>query len=83
MGQRNLGWACGALGSPQENTKQNRKVETRKKFNFLSLACEVVTCNTVSLWQQQQQQQHSLFFQASWGRLELKPERNKFKVQAH
>ena len=32
----------------------------------------------------QQQQQHSLFFpQASWGRLEMKPERNKFKVQAH
>jgi len=33
--------------------------------------------------QQQQQQQHSLFPQASWGRLEMKPERNKFKVQAH
>ena len=33
--------------------------------------------------QQQQQQQHSLFAQASWGRLEMKPERNKFKVQAH
>ena len=33
--------------------------------------------------QQQQQQQHSLFSQASWGRLEMKPERNKFKVQAH
>ena len=32
---------------------------------------------------QQQQQQHSLFSQASWGRLEMKPERNKFKVQAH
>jgi len=30
----------------------------------------------------QQQQQHSLFSQASWGRLEMKPERNKFKVQA-
>ena len=30
-----------------------------------------------------QQQQHSLFSQASWGRLEMKPERNKFKVQAH
>ena len=27
---------------------------------------------------QQQQQQHSLFSQASWGRLEMKPERNKF-----
>ena len=33
--------------------------------------------------QQQQQQQYSLFSQASWGRLEMKPERNKFKVQAH
>jgi len=32
---------------------------------------------------QQQQQQHSLFSQATWGRLEMKPERNKFKVQAH
>ena len=29
------------------------------------------------------QQQHSLFSQVSWGRLEMKPERNKFKVQAH
>src|SRR6185369_1971175 len=27
--------------------------------------------------QQQQQQQHSLFSQASWGRLEMKPKRNK------
>ena len=25
----------------------------------------------------QQQQQHSLFCQASWGRLEMKPKRNK------
>jgi len=33
--------------------------------------------------QQLQQQQHSIFSQASWGRLEMKPERNKFKVQAH
>ena len=32
---------------------------------------------------EQQQQQHSLFSQASWGRLEMKPERYKFKVQAH
>ena len=31
----------------------------------------------------QQQQQHSLFSQANWARLEMKPERNKFKVQAH
>ena len=30
----------------------------------------------------QQQQQHNIFSQASWGRLEMKPERNKFKVQA-
>ena len=30
-----------------------------------------------------QQQQYSLFFQASWSRLEMKPERNKFKIQAH
>ena len=30
-----------------------------------------------------QQQQHSIFSQASWGTLEMKPERNKFKVQAH
>ena len=27
--------------------------------------------------QQQQQQQHSLFSQASWGRLEMKPERKQ------
>jgi len=26
------------------------------------------------------QQQHNFFSQASWGRLEMKPERNKFKV---
>jgi len=31
--------------------------------------------------QQQQQQQHSLFSQASWGRLEMKPERNKLWTQ--
>ena len=35
------------------------------------------------LQQQQQQQQHSLFSQASWGRLEMKPERNKFKKKWH
>jgi len=29
---------------------------------------------------QQQQQQHSLFSQASWGRLEMKPERNKLSI---
>jgi len=32
---------------------------------------------------QQQQQQHSLFFPSKLGSLEMKPERNKFKVQAH
>ena len=32
--------------------------------------------------QQQQQQQHSLLSQASWGRLEMKPKRNKGHVQA-
>ena len=25
----------------------------------------------------------AFFSQASWGRLEMKPERNKFKIQAH
>ena len=52
----------------------------------------VLPLNPLHIWQllcapsmvsQQQQQQHSLFSQASWGRLEMKPERNKFKVQAH
>ena len=32
--------------------------------------------NLIKRLQQQQQQQHSLFSQASWGRLEMKPERN-------
>ena len=32
---------------------------------------------------QQQQQQQVFFPQANWGRLEMKPERNKFKVQVH
>jgi len=36
--------------------------------------------STATGWPKQQQQQHSLFSQASWGRLEMKPERNKFKV---
>jgi len=45
---------------------------------------DLLTCDPMaSEQQQQQQQQHSLFSQASWGRLEMKPERNKFKVQAH
>ena len=47
------------------------------------LAKPSTSCGTQIQQQQQQQQQHSLFSQANWGRLEMKPERNKFKVQAH
>ena len=43
----------------------------------------VHSATRLEIQQQQQQQQHSLFSQASWGRLEMKPERKKFKVQAH
>ena len=46
----------------------------------LVLLVEVLS---VIMQQQQQQQQHSIFSQASWGRLGMKPERNKFKIQAH
>ena len=42
-------------------------------------SCSRVTELTLEV----KQQQHSLFSQASWGSLEMKPERNKFKVQAH
>ena len=51
--------------------------ETGQSPFFLTYGSEAI------LPQIQQQQQHSLFSQASWGRLEMKPERNKFKVQAH
>jgi len=34
-------------------------------------------CLVGGIEQQQQQQQHSLFSEASWGRLEMKPKRNK------
>ena len=44
---------------------------------------QIKILSNTKIQQQQQQQQHSLFSQASWGRLEMKPERNKFKVQAH
>jgi hypothetical protein len=44
---------------------------SREKRNIVSVAAIGI------------QQQHSLFSQASWDRLEMKPERNKFKVQAH
>jgi len=58
------------------NTSQLKQEQKTCKVPVLSLVhlevCQVST-----------QQQHSLFSQASWGRLEMKPERNKFKVQAH
>ena len=50
---------------------------------------EIITlfmCQDASMMERKEdnnKQQHSLFSQASWGRLEMKPERNKFKVQAH
>ena len=37
---------------------------------------QVQYCLQEQQQQQQQQQQHSIFSQASWGRLEMKPERN-------
>jgi len=44
--------------------------------------CWSQVMSALTFWMQQQQQQHSIFSQASWGRLEMKPERYKFKVQA-
>jgi len=57
-------------------------------LQVLAYSCWALLAQFSMAWpklqqQQQQQQQHSLFSQASWGRLEMKPERNKFKVQAH
>ena len=51
--------------------------------DFAEEALEVSLYFPSFSFQLQQQQQHSLFAQASWGRLEMKPEKNKFKVQAH
>ena len=56
--------------------------EQIKKVKFVNASADFLLHYLV-LTIQQQQQQHSLFSQASWGRLEMKPERNKFKVQAH
>jgi len=53
------------------------------EFEIQGIASLQHEANKQQQQQQQQQQQHSLFSQASWGRLEMKPERNKFKVQAH
>ena len=53
---------------------------SRQISGMISCAARAAIAITRSL---QQQQQHSLFSQASWGRLEMKPERNKFRVQAH
>ena len=59
-------------------------MENRLKNVYTHDYAEKICNSTKSAEQvQQQQQQHSLFSQASWGRLEMKPERNKFKVQAH
>ena len=58
---------------------------TKKSFNnnIYQVSCNWQNSEIEDSSEQQQQQQHSLFSQASWGRLEMKPERNKFKVQAH
>ena len=56
------------------------------KYRTLHYIIELRVQSSTTLFQLSriiQQQQHSLFSQASWGRLEMKPERNKFKVQAH
>ena len=59
-----------------------RNVErTNEQAILFVFPCLGIT-NFVILFNKQQQQ-HSLFSQASWSRLEMKPERNKFKVQAH
>ena len=55
-------------------------------FGYVNIAlADLTNKRPWTLYQhaQQQQQQHSLFSQASWGRLEMKPERNKFKIKAH
>ena len=57
-----------------------------RKGNSILLYIKKITAYNVKIFQSiknLQQQQHSIFSQASWGRLEMKPERNKFKVQAH
>ena len=70
--------------------KRYKKNNTRKKSKIGSQLEECLKLEKgltyhlkALIQQQQQQQQHGLFSQISWGRLEMKPERNKFKVQAH
>ena len=54
------------------------------KSAVFPIRCENVDLTDVmSHFQIPLQQQHSLFSQASWGSLEMKLERNKFKVQSH
>ena len=52
---------------------------THKFSHFLYFVFKSSRYNMAQIQQQQQQQQqqHSLFSQASWGRLEMKPERKK------
>ena len=57
------------------------KTLTAPQLNYATTEKELLAVVFVGILQQQQQ--HSLFSQESWGRLEMKPERNKFKVQAH
>jgi len=63
-----------------------RRKSCKKNILHLEILCKVIFapsikrmfliyCSTTTT---------TVFFsQASWGRLEMKPERNKFKVQAH
>jgi len=67
---------CRRLGGSSFNKCSfSRLIYNSEALKQLSLAVRGADVN------QQQQQQHNLFSQASWGRLEMKPERNKFKVQ--
>ena len=68
-----------------EKLRAERKAkidELKERTNYYLTQQLIQVSGQVSITQQQQQQ-HSLFSQSSWGRLEMKPERNKFKVQAH
>jgi len=59
---------------------QNSRIERMQVFQHSNLFNDRLH----GLWRQdrvQQQQHHSLFSQASWGRLEMKPERNKLSFR--
>ena len=43
---------------------------------FILIGSKKIRQSVHRKWDHQQQQQHSLFSQASWGRLEMKPERS-------